>query len=427
MEEEFKTTINDLSDELLVRIFDSGQEPITSEERVSIQLTCKRWKAASYASRLHYSHVRMYIAGDKSVLSMRSALAEMSKTDVIRILTVHGKCPLENVFVRPLKLAGLREVRMTNTAASIDVLAILDSLGCVNVRELTFVSAGIMSCHLVPWHEYESLQSLDIRNLNPFDPPIRFLSNDAAFPPNVRSLKISKTTLPLSALYAKLSNLERMVNLSVVLGADEPFFYLPPPERSVAELKCLSVAARAVPRDMSSLTNLRYFHWDVPRHFPEFAIPAFPENMPETLLKVRLHAPAWLPGLESCVAWTLKLMFFLDGTDLSFPVGEYLSHVRTLALTVLCLNGTEFVDYDALRFATNVEVIKLHWENAHSFLEAMRDVEFPKLRKFVIVTDDDADIVPEYVDAAADNAARSFGTIVVVVRNEEDTCSESDF
>ena len=332
-------------------------------------------------------------------------------------MKVYGDYPLDNIFVYPLKLSQLMSV-VISIDAPIDVTAMMDCLGCVNARSLCFNASHISSCHLVPWHEYTHLKSLQICNTTLTPPRIRF-SNDTIFPPSIKSLTLpSKTTLPLGVLYTRLA-VENLQQLTVDLGTD-PFF-LPPLERSFASLRCLKVSTSSLPRDMSSVTSLEQFTWKIPGVCPKPS--AFPERMPSGLQEISVHTPTWVRGLETCAIPNLEMVFTLDGDDLIFPQGTYLSHAKVLSLTVLRKRGTEHVNCNAFRFAVNVKVMKIDYDILEWFLITMENVPLPRLRKFYVFIDDDTEL--SFVQDILDDFEDRGFLQGVVVKMIERFCSDS--
>ena len=143
-----------------------------AEDRLIAQLVCKDFQNAIYSCWSYFHSITMFIKSSKSISATRSALAQMSKNNVVCHMKVYGDYPLDNIFVYPLKLSQLMSV-VISIDAPIDVTAMMDCLGCVNARSLCFNASHISSCHLVPWHEYTHLKSLQICNTTLTPPRLR--------------------------------------------------------------------------------------------------------------------------------------------------------------------------------------------------------------------------------------------------------------
>jgi hypothetical protein len=358
--------------ELLIRVFDSGGW--SHLDRSSIQLTCKTFYRASFASRSLFRAVVLKIDRMSDVSAMRNMLRKISKHNVVRhivIMCTHNV--IENVFVRPLRLSWLRDVEIICDDTPIDVLAIIQSLGCVNARNIEIRAPCISSIHHVAWGRYTNLKRLTLESTSAIS-TFQF-APDVEFPRMLTSLTLAKMTTMHPALFT----LQHLLFVNVDLGS-APFVV---PEGAWQHVEELTITASSVPMNMG-LANLLYLSWTVTGTAADIAHAITP-NVPRHMEKVHIAGPTWIRDAELYHVPSLAFTIRLDMTDLSFPDGTYISTAEFLSLDISRVRGTEYVNYEMLKNARVLHTLELPLEEIGPFVRDMNQ-DFPlSLEKVVVV------------------------------------------
>ena len=356
--------VTDLSGDILAKVFDSTPELQASV----IRQTCKAFYAASYGSRSLFKSFSLKISRGSNLTHIQNVLREISRHNVISRFAV--ECTyhaLGTIFVRPLNLSHLSRIVIVSDSA-INAFDILESLGCVNVRNILMRAPHIssvmerrraarrpFSIHYVQWHKYEKLKSLTLRKISTVHPSIFTLRN-------LRSVELDLGTEP---------------------------FVLPRRADFVWEnVESLSITASSVPMDISPMESLLYFSWTVTGNAAsEVSVPRVTSN---ELEKVHIAGPMWIQEAERYGIESLAFTIRLETTDLTIPFGAYLSTVDFLSLNITRVSGIENVCYKNLQDSV-VEVLELPIKEIDAFARDM-NTQYPQhLRTVIVVAENDED------------------------------------
>lgn len=433
--------LTDLPLDLLQKILEFV--PVVFENKfdvLNLQLSCKALEKAT--AEILYRSLKLDIFPESKISVFQEGLLRFSKYNyVVESLDVTVPFPLQKVFTRPLNLYALKYVHIRSAPQShTDVSIALESMGCLsNLEELALHGTRLSGLTLVPWHEYTSLKSLIVTSRDHKYPLV--FADDVVFPPSIETLTLSRVSMPLSELYAKIEHIENLQLLSLDLGLET--FSLPP-RRLCDSIITLELRTNSVVPDMSALRSLQDFYWNCRMKkedwdyeyaemeeddiSPFFTIheTQFPGVLPNSLRRVYIRADGWIPGAESCTAPHLTLELYKLGTEFNekFPLGVYLSNVKVLSLREIYFCR----DYSAFRYAVSLKVLNMRLYYVMEFLESVGDVRLPQLQKFVILCDEDTFVEEdeEYIDNLYEIIDDRFTNFFRDVRIVESCDSESE-
>jgi hypothetical protein len=387
--------VTDLSSDILAKVFDSTPELHASV----IRQTCKAFYAASYGSRSLFESFSLKIFRGSNLTHIQNVLREISVHNVISRFAV--ECThhaFETIFVRPLNLSHLSRIVLVSDSA-INALDVLESLGCVNVRNILMRAPRIssvmerrraarrpFSIHYVQWHTYEKLRHLHLESFETMH-----LARGTEIPQVARSLTLRK----ISTVHPAIFTLRNLRRVELDLGT-EPFVLPRRADLAWKNVESLAITASSVPMNISPMESLLYFSWTVTGNTAsEVVVPQVTHNKLE---KVHIAGPTWIREAEIYDIRSLAFTIRLEMTDLAIPFGAYSFTVDFLSLNIVRVTGTENVDYTHLQDSV-VEVLELPLKEIDAFVRDMNNRYPQHLRKVVVVAEHDVLLEDESIQA----------------------------